>query len=158
MPVTEDPDTDPTALWAEQQVTALKVTKWPRYGSVAWRALKPEDRQRAAAIIEAAELWRRKWAHEDRLARLAEEDPEGWWLEVTAEADGEAQRLLRSLRLSSLPTWAQLRKRRTRTTPLREMTATPKWPPIAIPGRPGLWRHSGPDGKQIDLTHNRKME
>lgn len=158
MSVMDNPETDPTALWAEQQVTALKVEKWPRYGSAAWRALKPEDRRRAAAIIEAAELWRRHWAHGDRLAKLAEDDPEAWWLEVTAEADSEAQRLLRSLRLSSLPTWAEVRNRRATSGPVHEITATPHWPPIAVPGRPGLWRHCAPGGKQVDLTHNRKLE
>jgi hypothetical protein len=34
--------------------------------------------------------------------------------------------------------------------PPREVVATPGWPPIAIPGRPGWWRHYI-DGQQIDL-------
>lgn len=149
---------DPTALWAEAQVAALKVKKWPRYGSDAWRALKPEDRQRAAAIIEAAELWRRHWARKDHLARLAEEDPEEWWREVTADANGEAQRLLRRLRLSTLPTWDKVRAKRSQYGPIHEVKATPHWPPIAVPGRPGHWRHCGPDGEQIEHPNNRRME
>lgn len=32
------------------------------------------------------------------------------------------------------------------------VTATPGWPPVAIPGRPGWWRH-WIDGKQVDLPH-----
>jgi hypothetical protein len=31
-----------------------------------------------------------------------------------------------------------------------EVVATPGWPPIAIPGRPGWWRHLI-DGQQVDL-------
>jgi hypothetical protein len=34
--------------------------------------------------------------------------------------------------------------------PRYEVTATPDWPPVAIPGRPGWWRHLI-DGKQVDL-------
>jgi hypothetical protein len=34
--------------------------------------------------------------------------------------------------------------------PPREVVATPGWPPIAIPGRPGWWRHYI-DSQQIDL-------
>jgi hypothetical protein len=35
-----------------------------------------------------------------------------------------------------------------------EVAATEGWPPVAIPGRPGWWRHCI-DGQQIDLPHNR---
>lgn len=35
----------------------------------------------------------------------------------------------------------------------REMRATPGWPAVAIPGRPGWWRHCI-DGQQVDLPHN----
>lgn len=31
-----------------------------------------------------------------------------------------------------------------------EVTATPDWPPVAIPGSPGWWRHCI-DGQQVDL-------
>ena len=33
-----------------------------------------------------------------------------------------------------------------------EVTATPGWTPVAIPGRPGWWRHHI-DGQQVDLPH-----
>lgn len=36
-----------------------------------------------------------------------------------------------------------------------EVVATPDWPPVAIPGRPGWWRHCI-DGQQVDLPHNRR--
>jgi len=35
-----------------------------------------------------------------------------------------------------------------------EAIATSNWPPVAIPGRPGWWRHHI-DGQQVDLPHNR---
>lgn len=34
-----------------------------------------------------------------------------------------------------------------------EVTATPDWPPVAIPGRPG-WRRHYIDGQQVDLPNN----
>ena len=35
---------------------------------------------------------------------------------------------------------------------VREVIATPGWPPVAIPGQPGWWRH-WIDGQQVDLPH-----
>lgn len=34
-----------------------------------------------------------------------------------------------------------------------EVTATPDWPPVTIPGRPG-WRRHHIDGQQVDLPAN----
>ncbi|MGX1116359.1 hypothetical protein RKD37_001722 [Streptomyces ambofaciens] len=34
--------------------------------------------------------------------------------------------------------------------PPREVTATPGWPPVQIPGHPGWWRHCI-NGQQVDL-------
>lgn len=42
--------------------------------------------------------------------------------------------------------------------PSYEVTATPGWPPIAIPGRPGWWRHCGPSGEQLDLPTSEPQE
>ncbi|MET9149999.1 hypothetical protein ABZX82_01770 [Streptomyces griseoflavus] len=36
-----------------------------------------------------------------------------------------------------------------------EVTATPDWPPVAIPGRPSWWRHYE-NGRQADLPHNNR--
>jgi hypothetical protein len=33
-----------------------------------------------------------------------------------------------------------------------EVRATPDWPPVQVPGRPGWWRHLI-DGEQVDLPH-----
>lgn len=36
--------------------------------------------------------------------------------------------------------------------PARPVLATPGWPPVAIPGQPGWWRHTI-NGQQVDLPH-----
>lgn len=33
-----------------------------------------------------------------------------------------------------------------------EVWATPGWPPVRIPGRPGWWRHYN-NGQQVDLPY-----
>ncbi|MEV5506282.1 DUF2742 domain-containing protein [Streptomyces orinoci] len=154
------PETDPsagitagdvTALWAEQQFTALEVTDPPEYGSPAWIRLRAEDPRRAAAIIEAAEHWRRHVQREHWLDKLLTDDPERWFHVVTQDADGYARTIAASL--ARRPTNEELAGRR-QPVPVREVRATPGWPPIAIPGRPGWWWHCI-DGRQVDLPHNR---
>ena len=51
--------------------------------------------------------------------------------------------------LRKMPTWAEQQARRQLDAP-RQVTATHGWPPVAIPGRPGWWRHLI-DGQQVDL-------
>ncbi|MFP8882622.1 hypothetical protein [Streptomyces mangrovi] len=140
---------DVTALWAEQQFAVLKVHETPEYGSPAWVQLRAEDPRRAAAVIEAAELWRRHRAREDWLDQLLEEDPKQWFAIVTADADAEAARI--APMLARRPTNAELAARQQRPVP-RPVTASPGWPPVAIPGRPGWWRHCI-DGQQTDLPY-----
>lgn len=41
--------------------------------------------------------------------------------------------------------------------PPRPIAATPRWPPIAIPGRPGWWRHCI-NGQQVDLPSQTPTE
>lgn len=143
---------DPVALWASSQVTALGVTEWPPYGAPAWRALLADDPRKAAAIIEAAEQWRRHRAEVDHLDRLLVDDPDEWFRQVTADADAEARRILPAL--AKRPTAAELRAR-ARHQPPRPVVATPGWPPVAIPGRPGYRRHHV-NGRQLDLPEHRK--
>lgn len=42
-------------------------------------------------------------------------------------------------------------------TPPREVHAAPGWPPVAIPGRPGWWRH-WINGREVDLPTNNPQE
>ncbi|MCZ9353214.1 DUF2742 domain-containing protein [Streptomyces mutabilis] len=154
--MTENPTaTDAVAVWAAAQVTALGVTDWPAYGSPAWRALLATDPRRAAAIIEAAEQWRQHRADVDDLDQLLTNNPEEWYRRVTADADAEARRIAPAL--AKRPTAAEMRARARRQPP-RPVTATPGWPPVAIPGRPG-WHRRLVDGRQVDLpTARNKME
>jgi hypothetical protein len=38
-----------------------------------------------------------------------------------------------------------------------EVSATPHWPPVRIPGRPGWWRHCI-NGEQVDLPTNNPQD
>jgi hypothetical protein len=152
MTVTEPPvHQDPAALWAENQFAALGVDDAPEYGSPAWVKLRADDPRRAAAIIEAAELWRRHRAREEWLDQLLDDDPEHWFALVTETADAYSRRIAGAL--ARQPTAAEMTKRRARLQPAREVVATAGWPPIQIPGRPGWWRHLI-DGEQVDLPYN----
>ncbi|MFI8944793.1 hypothetical protein [Streptomyces syringium] len=129
-------------MWAENQVTQLAEgsRNWnvPPYGSPEWLRLPPAHPLRFAAVIEAAELWRHHAATEERLARLAEDDPDSWHAEVTAEANAEARRMADQLLRTR--TAAELEAARIHR-PVRPLRATPGWPPIAVPGQPGRYLH-----------------
>jgi hypothetical protein len=142
-----------TAVWAEARVTDLLATYAadvtpPEYGSALWLRLKTGDPLKSAAVIVAAERWRRQEAEQARLEALYHEDPEGWFREVTADADRYASRLGRAL--ASTPKWEETRKRRQHRKPW-PVTAVPGRA-VAIPGRPGWWRHCI-DGRQTDLPY-----
>ncbi|MFE2428435.1 hypothetical protein ACFXJ5_17070 [Streptomyces sp. NPDC059373] len=143
---------DIAALWAEQQVAALGPNTWPEYGTAAWVRLRAEDPRRAAAIVEAAELWRRQRARESWLDQLLDDDPDRWFAIITEDANAEAVRIAPALARGK--TNAELRAARARR-PAHEIRATAGWSPIAIPGRPG-WRRHLIDGQQADLPDTRR--
>lgn len=124
-----------SALWDEAKAHYL-AGGFPTYGDTVWRTLPLDSPQRLAAVLDAAEHWRHHVAEQARLDTLAKTDPEAWFREVTADANEEARRTLRRLRLSSVPTAAEMADRR-RFRPAWRLEATPDWPPIAVPGRPG---------------------
>jgi hypothetical protein len=141
-----------TAVWAEAKVTDLLAHTAadfvaPAYGTTLWARLAAGDPVKSAAVITAAELWRRQEAEQARLEELYHHDPETWFREITAEADTAAARLGRTL--ASTPTWEECRKRRQHRPPWPSV-ATPDWGPVAISGRPGWWRHCI-NGEQVDL-------
>lgn len=141
-------ETDAVALWASSQVTALGVADAPDYGSPAWSALHATDPRRAVAIITAAEQWRRRATREAWLAQLLDEDPERWFAYVTADANDYARSIVGGL--ARRPTQDELRARRAVRARPHTVTATPGWPPIAIPGRPGWVRTLPRNGRQVD--------
>ncbi|MFD8610531.1 hypothetical protein [Streptomyces sp. NPDC059631] len=137
-------------------MTALDVTDAPEYGSPAWCALRATDPRRAAAIITAAEQWRRHASREAWLDRLLDDDPERWYAYVTAGANAYARSIAGDL--ARRPTQDELAARRARRRAARAVVARPGWPPVAIPGRPGWRRHHGPRGEQLDLPDNPHQE
>ncbi|MFF0623592.1 hypothetical protein [Streptomyces sp. NPDC004296] len=125
----------PAELW--DQAAALCLTgDFPAYGSPQWCVLPLESPARLAAVVDAAEAWRRHASEQARLEALQESDPDAWFREVTADANSEAQRTIRRLGLSRSLDASERAKRR-RPLPPHQLRATPGWPPIAVPGRPG---------------------
>ncbi|WP_411146985.1 hypothetical protein [Streptomyces sp. x-80] len=148
---------DAVALWASAQVTALGTGDAPAYGSRAWSALPATDARRTVAILTAAEQWRRHTVRETWLDHLADTDPHEWFRIVTAEANAYARTIAGGL--ARRPTVAELdARRRASTARARPVTATPTWPPVAIPGRPGWVRTLTPDGRQLDRPRNHPQE
>ncbi|MEU2722737.1 hypothetical protein [Streptomyces smyrnaeus] len=140
-----------TALWAEARVTDLLAdapddTTVPGYGSPAWLALPAGHPLKSAAVLTAAEAWRRRELEEQRLDALAETDPDAWFREISAEADQYAARL--GPHLAAVPTLPELARHRRPCAP-HPVAATPGWP-VRVPGRPGVWRHCI-HGQQVDL-------
>ncbi|MGX9887359.1 hypothetical protein [Streptomyces sp. NPDC002276] len=122
---------EPMALWASGTVTQLLDGQddAPKYGSTAWRQLPEDDPRRVAGMITAAELWRRFGDEEELMA---------WFRDATRNRSSLASRRT----LAELDTLA-----RRAAVPVQ---ATPGWPPVAVPGRPGYYRHLV-DGQQVDL-------
>lgn len=107
---------DVAHLRACAQTEALGVNDWPEYGSPTWLRLHADDPRVYVATLEAAELHR---MHVQR---------------IYADAHTRA--------LDVLQTAAEVRAARKdtmRTRPVHQLTATPGWPPIQIPGRPGKY-------------------
>lgn len=130
-------DDDPTALWANARVTELlgdDTTPPPRYGTREWQQLPSSAPQKAAAVITAAEMWRKYGDEEDLLA---------WFRDASRAREPLASRKT----LAELDALAK-------PEPPRPVQAAEGWPPVAIPGRPGWYRHVV-DGRQVDLPHDR---
>ncbi|MHC0434026.1 DUF2742 domain-containing protein [Streptomyces sp. O3] len=143
VPVNTDPHlpdltADATALWAAAQAELLPGT-FPAYGSDAWRELPPTDPRRYAAALVAAESWRRQQVRENWLASL---DDDAWHREVTRDALDAVRRM----RLSARPVRAEL-DALARPLPPHRLTATPGWPPVAVPGQPGRYLTYEPSGE-----------
>lgn len=114
-------DIDPgdiVQLWADAKGLYLAGV-YPQYASSAWRDLEPDDPKRLAAALDAAEKWR-KYGDEESLLQwfrdaLAPRPP--LWTGRTAAELAEARK----------------------PKPPHQLQATPGWPPIAIPGKPGRY-------------------
>ncbi|MFE3580566.1 hypothetical protein [Streptomyces vinaceus] len=113
-------DTDPdelVKLWADDRILRWG-NEFPPYGSRAWLALHPNDPRRLVAALDAAEKWRK---YGDEAALLQ------WFRDATARrytAEGRPAAELAELRKAKAP---------------HQLTATPGWPPIRIPGGNGRY-------------------
>jgi hypothetical protein len=105
-------------LWAEAKIYYL-ASVFPRYGSPAWIALRPDDPRRLAAVLHAAEMWR-KYGDEDNLL--------AWFRDVSRPRPPLAEGRSR----------AELDEA-AKPKPPHRLRATPGWPPIRIPGQPGRY-------------------
>ncbi len=147
--------------WATAQIAALTADGPDgevQYGSPEWVALPVADRRRNVALLRAAEAWRSHsaglaervvWQIEADVAagELAREEHRAEWDTQQAE---EWQLIARWARgLASVPTTDERLAARAAVQP-RAVRADAGWPPVAIPGRPGWWRHLI-DGQQVDL-------
>lgn len=128
-----------TSLRAEAQIAALDVRKWPAYGSGDWLRLDPADPRCYAAVLEAAELWRRMDADPDL--------PPAEWC---AAVFGDARRLAAQVVAATnrIRTARQIRDARAQSKPPHVLRATRGWPPIAIPGKPGRYLVHGQETAQ----------
>lgn len=66
------------------------------------------------------------WMHGDAI---------GWYMDTFAEARIEARKLIPAI--SAMKSARALRDARATYRPVHQLKATPGWPPIAIPGKPG---------------------
>ncbi|MFJ6934467.1 hypothetical protein [Streptomyces sp. NPDC101132] len=128
-----------TALRAEAQIAALRVTTWPPYGSAAWLQMAPEDPRTYAATLEAAEQFRRQDVDPDL-------PPAEWCAAVYADARALAARVVAAT--SRVRTAREIRDARARPRPAHVLKATPGWPPIAIPGQPGRYLVHGQEATE----------
>ncbi|WP_415947740.1 DUF2742 domain-containing protein [Streptomyces sp. KLOTTS4A1] len=112
---------DEVIMWAEQQVTTLlpHEVRVPAYGTREWLQLPAGDPRKAAALITAAEMWRR---YGDEQALL------DWFRDACRARPSVADRRTR----------AELDAAATPRPPHR-LRATPGWPPIAVPGQSGRY-------------------
>ncbi|MFF4839274.1 DUF2742 domain-containing protein [Streptomyces collinus] len=147
-------DTDPVALWASAAVTQLLdgLDDPPAYGSPAWRELPNGDPRKRAALITAAESWRRFGCEDMSVIEAA-----CLWRDYASDE------VMTWLKEASIP-HRPIADRRTlaeldaaaKPKPPHLIQAAPGWPPVAIPGRPG-WRRHLINGEQVDLRDGQEV-
>jgi hypothetical protein len=119
---------------------------WPTFNSRAWHTLHPDDQRKRAAVLEYAIRWEQ---YIDALDDPDMDDGE-WYAWVFRDARAQAARLAAAL--GRMKSFKELRDIRAKPGPVHEIRATSGWPPVAVPGQPGRWRHLV-DGRQVDLPH-----
>lgn len=117
----ERPEFDPgdiVGLWSEARALYMAGV-YPKYASPAWLDLEPDAPKRLAAVLDAAEMWR-KYGDEEALLQWFRDAyaprPPLWQGKTQAELDELAK-----------------------PKPPHQLEATPGWPPIRVPGQPGRY-------------------
>ncbi|MFF3875997.1 hypothetical protein [Streptomyces sp. NPDC001978] len=105
-------------LWADARI-AFFAEDFPKYGGREWQALDPDDPKRLASALHAAEMWRR-YGDEEELC--------GWLKRLSHSPEA----VLRARAIAELDALAAPK-------PPHQLQATPGWPPIRIPGKPGRY-------------------
>nr|WP_241670676.1 DUF2742 domain-containing protein [Streptomyces lavendulae] len=128
---------DAVALWASARVTELVdgQATVPRYGTAEWQQLPGNDPKKGAAVIVAAEMWRRYGDEDELLA---------WFRDAHRARNPIGGRKT----VAELDTLAK-------PAPPRPVQATTGWPPVAIPGRPG-WHRRLVNGRQVDVQRTER--
>lgn len=116
--------TDAIALWADARIVFL-ADDFPAYGSPAWLALHPDDPKRLAAVIDAAEKWR-KYGDEEGLLRWFREASVARAPIASQRTRAELDEAWRGMRERAAAMWARERAR---------LIPNPRWPKVAIPGQ-----------------------
>jgi hypothetical protein len=120
-PELEPPIVDPdefVQLWADAKALFF-AEDFPKYGGPEWRALAPDDPKRLAAALYAAECWRKYGDEEELIA---------WFRSAFHSRPSLAERRTRAeLDAAAKPKQPH------------QLQATPGWPPIRVPGKPGRY-------------------
>lgn len=145
-------ESDSVGLWASSVVTHLLDGEPdpPAYGSPAWCELANRHPRKRAAIITAAESWRRYGCDDVSIIEAAL-----MWRDYASD---EVVTWLKEASVSHRPiadrrTLAEL-DAAAKPQPPHVVQAVDGWPPVAIPGRPGWHRHLI-NGEQVDLQDAR---
>jgi hypothetical protein len=102
---------------------------WPVYGTPEFYAADPFGKEKRFSVFEAAERWRLQGVALDQL------DDADWYAYTFGDARRTAARLLAAT--NRLRSFREIRDERAKPRPAHVLRATPGWPPIAIPGKPG---------------------
>lgn len=130
--------------WTARRLPPPRVTSWPEYGSDAWYNMHPEHPAKRVAVLEAAERWRLQQLREQWLEELDDAD---WYAHVFGDARRVASQTIAAT--NRIRSFKEAKDERAKPRPAHVLKATPGWPPVAIPGRPG-WRRHLVNGRQAD--------
>lgn len=111
--------------------TLPPITSWPEYGTPEFYAADPLSREKRFSVFVAAEQWRLQGVALDQL------DDVDWYVHTFGDARRLAAQILAAT--NRIRGFKEIREARQQRRAPRELKATPGWPPIAVPGAPGIY-------------------